>query len=103
MHLFEIFIVTQYIHCTLKQILIQVRCHTLCDAFIINCLPGHARFVQSLVSVVFPAQVFPPFCGGGLEHVRTCVLVPCPQDVLHGVHDDQSAHIPSTVKKIKNK
>ena len=63
-------------------------------------IPGHARSVQLLVSVLFPAHVFPPFCGGGLVHVLARAAVPRPQDVLHDPQCDQTAQTPSTETRL---
>ena len=68
---------------------------------IYGVIPGHARSVHCLVSVLFPAQVFPPFCGGGSEQVRVRVVVPCPQDLLHAAQGDQAAQTPSTVRELE--
>ena len=64
-------------------------------------LPGHARRVQCLVSVLFPVQVFPPFCGDGLEHDLMRNVVPCLQDVLHDSQGDQTDQAPSTTTKLR--
>ena len=61
------------------------------------CIPGHPRSKQSLDSVLFPVQFFPPFCGGGLEHVLVRVIAPCPHVTLQGVHADQPDQAPSTL------
>ena len=46
-------------------------------------------------------QAFPPFWGGGLEHVLVRIVLPFPQDVLHSAQGDQTAQMPSTEMKMK--
>ena len=63
-------------------------------------LPGHSWLLHSLVIVSSPStlQSFPPFAGGGLVHVRFCVLTPPPQVLEHSPYGFQSEYPPLTMK-----
>ena len=71
-------------------------------------IPGHAVILHTSVSsctsayVPFPVtQLEPPIDGIGLEHVRTRLISPTPQETEHCVHDDQDAQLPFTEKSIQ--
>ena len=51
------------------------------------------------ISYAFPEQIFPPFEGAGLSHMRARVLEPSPHVTEHGDQRIQSDQWPSTSKK----
>ena len=61
-----------------------------------SVLPGQARIVQLVDSVVLPVQMFPPFSGAGFVQDLKRVANPLPHETLQEVHSPQSDHLPST-------
>ena len=62
-------------------------------------LPGQGLLPrQSSFSVYGPLQLFPPYIGLGLLHIRDLILYPRPQVTGHGLQELQSDQPPSSVK-----
>ena len=58
--------------------------------------PGQLIKMQFSMSVSFPAQSLPLFCGRGLSHVRSLILSPEPHDSEQADQFPQDVQAPST-------
>ena len=63
-----------------------------------KCLPGQGVVSQVAYSVESPKQLFPSSEGRGCVHVLSLLVVPGPQELLHGAHWPQALQPPWTGK-----
>lgn len=54
--------------------------------------------VQSSVWIFSPRQLWPPYLGAGLSHLRCCVCFPTPQVTEQSEGADQAPQFPFTVE-----